>query len=161
VTDNDRIVLSAAFPGGNFAQLIEKFVQAQLQNLINSSGQALSNADLEAKLLSLVNSLLPTPVSAFAPFIDAIIKRIIHNAVQNRGNVPGTTPTTPPSLPPIPLNPSGGAQSFDISGRITFTPVSGTTPPPNGNGPPNGGGTPSSIINNPLNETTPAPRPVR
>lgn len=158
---------------GNFAQFIENFVQNQLQTLIQGAGQALSNTDLEAQLLTLVNGILPAPFNTLLnPFIDGIIKRIIHNAVQNRGSAPSVPPTSPASVPPntspavIPpaVNPSGGAQVFNvtITGTLTLTPVSGTTPPPPGNGStPVISPTAPSILNNPNNEASPAPHPTR
>lgn len=169
VSQNDALFLAAVSNNASFFQTIEKFVRDELQNLVNGRGQGLNNNDLEAILLGLVKAALPSPFAVFAPeiskAIDLIIQRIIHRVVAGRPTAPPAAPLTPPgSVTPIPLNPSGGAQAFDVSGRIIFTPVPATNPAPPNTAPPGAPvppPPPADPAQNPANDPKPAPRPVR
>ncbi len=191
VGPNDSVFLAAISQNNGFFQNIEKFVQGQLQDLLNGRGQGLSNTELEAILLGLVKAALPPQFSAFAPEItkaaELIIQRIIHRIVSNNRPAQNPAPnqnTNPPGsqngLPfPSPNNGggNGGAFTFEVSGRIVLTPVSGNTPavtpPPKADATPNPNtnpntnpanttpSNPASILNNPKNEAQPAPHPTR
>jgi len=169
VGQNDALFLAAVSSNHAFFQSIEKLVQDELQNLVNGRGQGLNNGELEAVLLGLVKAALPPQVAAFAPeisrAIELVIQRIIHRAVANRRAAPvgPVAPVvTPNSVPPLPLNPSGGAQAFEVTGRIVLTPVSGndTAPPakPDASSPEL---PPVDPARNPANDARPAPHPVR
>jgi hypothetical protein len=138
--------------------LRDMFTQ-NIRNELAKNGGTLPNRQAFIKgLLDIAAQVLQnTPYGAIFSFLSPVLENLINNLItQEQQANPAPTPAPAPAPGPAPVTPSSGGRSFDITGRITLNPASGTVPPPSG-----GGVTPPPPASGNDDPAFAAPRPVR